>query len=111
LILSSFGHSSAAMTDTTITLYVGSKSTAREKIEAIDALIDAMMLRITEASAGQHATVDEYWMDDGQMKVRTKYRSIADIEKGIEALIKLKHYYVNKHNGRVTVLRDIRGLS
>tara|TARA_R110002072_G_scaffold63777_1_gene158386 strand:+ start:741 stop:1040 length:300 start_codon:yes stop_codon:yes gene_type:complete len=99
------------MITTTISIYVGSKTTARAKIEAIEALIDTMMLRITEVAEGTASTVDEYSMDDGQIKVRTKYRSIRDVEAGINALIKLKQYYINKYNGRTMVLRDVRGLS
>ena len=99
------------MTTCTISIYVGSKTSAKAKIEAIEALIDTMMLRITEVASGDASTVDEYSLDDGQMKVRTKYRSIRDVEAGINSLIKLKHYYINKYNGRTTVLRDVRGLS
>ncbi|RDY57722.1 hypothetical protein [Flagellimonas nanhaiensis] len=98
------------MTYSTISAYVGSKSRARERIEAIELLIDSMMLRITEVAEGTASTVDEYELNDGQVKIRTKYRSIEDVEKGIKSLLTLKHYYINKYNGRQTVLRDVRGL-
>nr|WP_299067209.1 hypothetical protein [uncultured Allomuricauda sp.] len=94
----------------TITAYVGSKTTARERIEAIELLIDTMMLRLTEVSEGTASTIDEYELNDGQVKIRTKYRSIEDVEKGIKSLLTLKHYYINNFNGRQTVLRDVRGL-
>ena len=69
------------------------------------------MLRLTEVSEGSAATVDEFSLDDGQMRVRTKYRSIADVEAGIKSLLRLKSHYVNQYNGNITVLRDVRGLS
>lgn len=99
------------MTECTISVYIGSKTTARERIEAIESLIDTMMLRMTEVGEGSAATVDEFSLDDGQMRVRTSYRSIADVEAGIKALLRLKSHYVNQYNGNITVLRDVRGLS
>lgn len=100
----------SAMTYNTISAYVGSKKTARERVEALELLIGTMMLRLTEAVEGQAANVNEYEINDGQMKIRTHYRSVSDVEKGIDSLIKLKNYYINQYNGRQTVLRDVRGL-
>lgn len=88
---------------TTISQYIECKSTLLEKIKAINLLIDAMelnMLDITDSVA-----YDEYQMDDGQMKVRTKYRSVKDVMEGINGLEQLKQRYVNRYNGRVTVMR------
>ena len=95
----------------TISTYIESKSTLLEKIQAIDLLIEQMTLRIGEVAEGAGSTVDEYSLDTGQMKIRTSYRSVKDVENGINALEKMKQRYVNRFNGRVTVLRDVRGLS
>lgn len=95
----------------TISIYLESKSSLLEKIQAINALIDSMFTRLAESAAGTAATVDEYWMDDGQMKVKTSYRSIDDIQKGVKALEILKQQYVNRYNGRGLVLRDTRGIN
>lgn len=94
----------------TISIYLESKTSLLEKIIAINALIDSMMLKAADVAGGQGSTIDEYWMDDGQMKVKTSYRSIADVEAGITALEKIKNRYVNQYNGRGFVLRDVRGL-
>jgi hypothetical protein len=98
------------MTYTTISAYIGSKSNARDKIAAIEIMIDTMFLRMTEAVEGQASNVDEYELNDGQIKIRTRYRSVEDIESGIKALEKLKQRYVNQYNGRQFVIRDVRGL-
>jgi hypothetical protein len=45
-------------------------------------------------------------MNDGQMTVKTKYRSSNDVLKAIDGLEKLKNRYINKLNGRVTILRS-----
>ncbi|PXX26293.1 hypothetical protein C7967_11555 [Thalassospira sp. 11-3] len=93
-----------------ITIYIESKPTLLAKIQAIEALIDSMFLRMAEVAGGLGSTVDEYSMDDGQMKVRTSYRNVDDVSQGIKALEALKQQYINRYNGRVVNLRDARGL-
>lgn len=87
----------------TISQYIECKTTLLDKINAIDAMIAAMELKIVDATGS--AEYDEYSMDDGQMKVRTKYRSIEDVLAGIKSLETLKQRYVNRHNGRTQVFR------
>lgn len=87
----------------TVSQYIESKCTLLDKIAAINALIASMELKLVD-SVGS-AEYDEYSMDDGQMKVRTKYRSVEDVAAGIKALEQLKQRYVNQHNGRVQVFR------
>lgn len=97
-------------TTCTISVYLETKSSLLLKINALEVLIDKMLLRIAESVDGQAAVLDEYWMDDGQMKVKTIFRSIDQLEKGIKGLIKLKNLYQNQFNGRGMVLRDVRGI-
>lgn len=84
--------------------YIECKSTVIDKIKAINALIDKFELKLLEV--GDSVSYDEYQLDDGQMKVRTKYRSANDVLNAINNLEKLKQRYVNRLNGRVTVLRS-----
>jgi hypothetical protein len=100
-----------AVEESTISVYIGNKTTALAKINAIQALIDAMELKALDVVNGIDSTVSEYWMDDGQMKVKTSYRGIADVTAGILALEKLKQKYINTYNGRGFVLRDVRGIN
>ena len=83
--------------------YIECKSTIRDKITAINVLIDKFELKLLEV--GDSVAYDEYTMNDGQMTVKTKYRSSNDVLKAIDGLEKLKNRYINKLNGRVTVLR------
>jgi len=83
--------------------YIQSQESLDAKIAAIEALIDAMLLNTID-------TIDDsgtmsYSMDDGQMKVTTAYRSASEITKGILALEKLLHIYINRRDGSITVLR------
>ena len=92
----------------TVTQYLESKTTLQERITAIDSLIDSMILRIGEVVNGMNVSVEEYQMDDGQMKIRTRYRNVKDVEAGVASLEKMKQMYVNRLNGRVFNLRDSR---
>ena len=83
--------------------YLDSKKTISDKIKAYDALISSMEAAILEGIGSGHLA--EYEMDDGQMKVRGRYRSIAEMTRAIKALEAMRQMYINRYNGRVTVLR------
>lgn len=87
----------------TMSQYIECRTTLYDKIVAINALIDAMELKLLDAVGS--ANYSEYQMDDGQMKVRTAYRSPKDVTDGITELEKLKQRYVNRYNGRCVTLR------
>ena len=86
-----------------ISQYIECKQTLYDKIVAINNLISAMELKLVEATT--NTNYSEYQLDDGQMKVRTVYRSTKEVTDGILALEQLKQRYVNRYNGRVKVLR------
>lgn len=83
-------------------LYIDSKSSIREKITAIDAIIDALFLAAADAASNEGIT--EYWLDDGQTKIKTVYRSAESVFKGINAFQQLRQTYINRLNGRVSRL-------
>ncbi|RKZ83259.1 MAG: hypothetical protein DRQ39_09735 [Gammaproteobacteria bacterium] len=97
-------------TGCTISIYLESKTTLLDKINAIDLLIDKMITKISETIDGNELAIDEYWMNDGQMNVKTSYKSLEDIEMSVFRLERMKQMYVNRYNGRSFVLRDFRGL-
>ena len=88
----------------TISQYIESKSDLLAKITAIKELIAAMELKMLDVTGS--AEYDEYQLDDGQMKIRTKYRSVKDVSDGILGLEKIKQRYVNRYNGRTSVFRS-----
>jgi len=69
-----------------------------------------MIAKIGETLDSETLIVDEYWMNDGQMNVKTSYKSLEDIEMSVFRLERMKRLYVNRYNGRGFVLRDVRGL-
>ena len=95
----------------TIEQYLTSATTLHERISNLEKLIDAMILSSLNASEdGAAPNVSEYQLNDGQMIVRTAYRTYSDLLGGIERLEKIKQMYMNQLNGRVMFLRDIRSL-
>jgi hypothetical protein len=88
----------------TVSSYIECGKTIREKIQRIDGLINVFELKLLDVS--ESVVYDEYAMNDGQMNVKTKYRSSNDVLKAIDGLEKLKNRYINKLNGRVTILRS-----
>lgn len=89
---------------TTIPHFFEQASKLIGKVATYDALIEAFEKSIIEATVSGHLL--QYEMDDGQMKVRVQYRNTKDMVTAMEGLIKLRQYYVNKHNGAITVLRS-----
>lgn len=84
--------------------YVDSKSTLNAKIAAWSAIIDA--LTTLAASAVDTGNFDEYSLDDGQTKIRTKYRSVDDIFNAIRNAERMRNIYIGRRCGRVTRLVD-----
>jgi hypothetical protein len=82
----------------TIFQYVECKEKLIGKVAVYDLLIEGLEKSILEATvSGQYA---EYEMDDGQMKVRSRFRSIDQMIAGMQGLRKIRQDYINQINGR-----------
>lgn len=94
-------------------IYLESAKSLHERVERIDQLIDAMILSTLNVVSGEdyNPNISEYQLNDGQMTVRTAYKTNNDVFKSIEELEKIKQIYLNRLNGRVMTLRDIRSLN
>ena len=86
-----------------ISQYIESKSKLIGKIATYDLLIEGLEASILEATVSGHLV--QYEMDDGFMKVRSQFRSIGDMTKALAGLETLRQRYINRYNGRCTVLR------
>jgi hypothetical protein len=83
---------------TTWGLYINSKTTARERIAAIEAIIDVLMT--TALGAAGNEDITEYYLDSGQTKVTMKYRGSEQVIKAIQGFETLKQLYISRVNGR-----------
>ena len=85
-------------------IYIDSATSLTDKITRIDTVISALLTTATKAAANDN--ISEYWLDDGQTKIKTVYKGADAVFKSIEAFERLKTYYRNKLNGRVVRLVD-----
>jgi len=91
-----------------ISTYLMSKTSVIDKIRAIDNLIDLMIVSMAEYATGSGSTISEYQLDDGQVKIKTGYRSLTEITNGLKNLEHIRQIYINRFNGRCVVLRDLK---
>ena len=87
----------------TISQYIECKSKLIGKIATYDLLIEKMEAAILEGTTSGHLV--QYELDDGQMKCRAQYRSINDMTLALRSLEQARQRYINRYNGRSTVLR------
>lgn len=92
----------------TETVYIESATGLKTRLDRIVAIIEALELRQVEVIG--NSDVEEYSIDDGQIKIKTIYRSSEQIAKAIEAYEKLKQKLLNQLNGRVMAVRPWQGL-
>lgn len=88
--------------------YILSCTTLEERLEKISAVISAMFdMMIVAAATGNF---EEYWMDTGQTKIKTRYRDTASIAKAIENFQLIEQRMVaqlnNQKLGRTVILVD-----
>lgn len=81
-------------------VYLATKTSDKAKITAIDAIINTLLASAADAASNEG--IEEYWLDDGQTKIKTVYRDSESIYKGIVAFQRLRQIYVNRVNGRTS---------
>lgn len=89
-------------------LYVDSATSLVDRINRIDAIIDALILQ--QATAAPNSNIASYQLNDGQTVINTSYSSVEMISRAIEGYEKLRARYLMRLNGNGTILRDWRGL-
>lgn len=89
--------------------YFRSCSDNRTMITAIDAVITALI--VASAAAAESGHIQEYWFDDGQVKIRNNFRNPADIPGAIQAYRRLRNDLVQENTGRIIKLIDGKNLN
>jgi len=85
-------------------LYIETATSLCDRLVKVEAVIDALLLKAAEATDTD--TVSEYWLDDGQVKIKTVFAGSGAIFKSIQNYQRLANLYRNKLNGRQFQLRD-----
>ena len=90
------------------TLYIQEAASTFERVQRIESIINALELQMLSATANE--PIQEYSLDDGQVKIRTMYRSIKGMQDGIFVLEQMKNRLINQLNGHFMALRPWQGL-
>ena len=89
-------------------MYIQSSTDLCDKIAKIDLIIAA--LEDTALSSAANDNIEEYWLDDGQSKIKTRYKGTDEVFKSIHSFEKMRQIYVNRLNGYVVRMVDSRSL-
>lgn len=81
-------------------------TTAQAKIVKIDAIINTLLDAQLEFAADPNK--QEYGYEDGQTRVKMVYRDLNAVIAAIEGWERLKGLYINRINGRMIRLADLR---
>ncbi len=85
-------------------IFIQSAATLKAKIARMDAIIVALEdVALTAASSDN---IQEYELNDGQVKIKTEYRGVDAVFKSIKAFEQLRQIYVNRLNGRMMRMVD-----
>lgn len=87
----------------TISGYIASKQDMLDKIAAIDNLMNLFLASMLDSFSGSAAATQSYELDDGQVRVKTAFRSINEMKAALQLLRIEKNKYINDYNGRCTV--------
>jgi len=87
-------------------LYIDSVTTTEARLTKVIQIIDGLTdLAVTAAS---NDDIGEYSLNDGQVVIKTVYRSVDDIADSIFKWERVKNILLGRLNGRVVVLKDAR---
>lgn len=92
----------------TIAGYIASKTDILAKITAMEVLEAAMMASMLSLLGGPGAVINMYELDDGQIRVKTGFQTMKQLEEGLNGLRKIKNIYINQYTGRCSVAQDKR---
>lgn len=82
------------------------KQSDKERVDAIDQLIEMTILKQLDAVTNNDPSISEYQFEDGQVKIRTAYRTSSDFKSALASLETIRQIYVNRLKGRVMNLVD-----
>lgn len=89
-------------------IYIQSAANKVERLNRIDAIITALFDAALVAATDDG--VSDYFLNDGQVQIKSSVRTPEQIYKSIAAFERLKQVYLNQLNSRVVRLIDSKNL-
>jgi len=90
------------------TVYIEGATGLIDRLSRIESIIEALELR--QVAVIGNSDIEEYSLNDGQIQIRTLYKSAESMAKAIMSYEKIKQSILNKLNGRGMVLRPWQGM-
>ncbi len=90
-------------------IFIQEATCLKDKIARIDLII--ISLEDNALKAADNDNIQEYELNDGQVKIRTEYRGTDAVLKSIMDFEKLRQMYVNRLNGRIIRAVDSKNLT
>jgi len=84
--------------------YIETATSLKQKVACIDLVIDGLLNSALKAV--ENEDISEYWLDDGQTKIKTVYRSANGVMESIKGFEKIRNIYLNRINGFSVQLID-----
>lgn len=90
-------------------IYVESCKSLNSKIQAIDAIITALLSQALKAAS--KGPVSQYTLNDGQTIINCSYRSAGDVAKSIKEFQTIKQMFINQRDGNMMRLVDSKNFT
>lgn len=87
-------------------VYIDSATSLCDKIARVDAIIDGLLTNALKAA--ENDNIQEYSLNDGQTVIKTVYRGASAVLESIHSFERIKQLYVNRLNGRMIRLVDVK---
>ena len=95
---------------TTENLYIESATNLENRLTRICQIIEGLESQQLIMAQGTTQDISEYSLNDGQVTIRTVYKSISEITTALQFYEKTKQKLFNQLNGRVIALRPWEGI-
>lgn len=83
-----------------VAAYIGTACDLNQKIARMEQVIEALEMQAINAAA--NSDLQSYSLEDGQVTIKTEYRSPQAIAQAIQAFETLKQTWLNRLVGRVS---------
>ena len=95
---------------TTETLYIESATNLENRLTRICQIIEGLEAQQLIMAQGTTQDISEYSLNDGQVTIRTVYKSLSEITTALTFYERTKQKLLNQLNGRVIALRSWEGI-
>lgn len=79
--------------------FLESAADMKTRLERIRLIIDRLTILAAAMSTGDKSQIDSYTLNDGQVQITTKYKTLADVQKALDGFLALEGRYMSRLAG------------